>query len=284
MSALGQNGTTGGAGGTTVTVDTTDELLEAIDTVGAMVILVEGTIDITSKQGVRPNKTILGVGDDAAINGGGFDFYRSSNVIIRNLTFANAEDDAVGIGQESHHIWIDHNTFVSPADGSIDIVAAGRLRHRVLEPLRRHRQEHAARPLRRRLHRHRAPEDQHPPQLLRRLDPAAPAGAVRRADPRLQQLLPRQRALRGRLDHERAACSWRATTSRTCPSRASRPAATPTAAPGRLVAARQHLHRLRRLRDRGLGRGARRPTTTYTLDDPATLPTTVPAGAGAGNV
>ncbi|GAA2135097.1 pectate lyase [Glycomyces algeriensis] len=121
VNALGQNGTTGGAGGTTVTVDTTDELLEAIDTVGAMTILVDGTIDITSKQGVRPNKTILGLGDDAVINGGGFEFYRSYNVIIQNLTFTNAEDDAVGIGQQSHHIWVDHNTFVNPADGSIDI-------------------------------------------------------------------------------------------------------------------------------------------------------------------
>jgi pectate lyase len=112
----------GGAGGPTVTVDTTDELLEAIDTVGPLNILVQGTINITSKQGVRPNKTILGVGSNATINGGGFDFYRSYNVIVRNLTFTNAEDDAVNVGQESHHIWIDHNTFVSPVDGSIDIV------------------------------------------------------------------------------------------------------------------------------------------------------------------
>jgi pectate lyase len=122
VNALGQNGTTGGVGGPTVTVDTTDELLEAIDTVGAMTILVEGTIDITSKQGVRPNKSILGVGDDATINGGGFDFYRSYNVIVQNLTFTNAEDDAINVGQNSHHIWIDHNTFRNPTDGSIDIV------------------------------------------------------------------------------------------------------------------------------------------------------------------
>jgi len=122
VNALGLNGTTGGVAGPTVTVDTTDELLEAIDTVGALVILVEGTIDITSKQGVRPNKTILGVGSSAVINGGGFDFYRSSNVIVRNLTFTNAEDDAVNVGQNSHHIWIDHNTFVNPTDGSVDIV------------------------------------------------------------------------------------------------------------------------------------------------------------------
>ncbi|MBB2946535.1 pectate lyase [Actinoplanes lutulentus] len=115
-------GTTGGAGGPTVTVDTTDELLDAIDTVGAMVIQVSGTIAITSKQGVRPNKTIVGAGANATITGGGFDFYRSSNVIVRNLTFVGAEDDAVNVGQQSHHIWIDHNTFRSPVDGSIDIV------------------------------------------------------------------------------------------------------------------------------------------------------------------
>ena len=120
--ALGLSGTTGGAGGPTVTVDTTDELLDAIDTVGTLVIQVSGTIAITSKQGVRPNKTIIGVGSNPTISGGGFDFYRSSNVIVRNLTFVDAEDDAINVGQESHHIWIDHNTFVRPVDGSIDVV------------------------------------------------------------------------------------------------------------------------------------------------------------------
>ncbi len=49
--ALGLSGTTGGVGGPTVTVDTTDELLDAIDTVGALTIRVSGTIEITSKQG-----------------------------------------------------------------------------------------------------------------------------------------------------------------------------------------------------------------------------------------
>jgi pectate lyase len=120
--ALGLSGTTGGVGGPTVTVDTTDELLDAIDTVGPMTIQVSGTIEITSKQGVRPNKTIIGLGSNATISGGGFDFYRSFNVIVQNLTFVDAEDDAINVGQQSHHIWIDHNTFVRPVDGSIDIV------------------------------------------------------------------------------------------------------------------------------------------------------------------
>jgi pectate lyase len=124
LNALGQNGTIGGVGGATVTVTTTDELLEAIDTVGALIIRVQGTIDIESKQGVRPNKTIIGVGTNATINGGGFDFYRSYNVIVRNLVFTNADDDSINIGQESHHIWIDHNEFHPAADGSVDIVRA----------------------------------------------------------------------------------------------------------------------------------------------------------------
>lgn len=122
VNALGQNGTTGGVGGTVVTASTTDQLLEYIDTVGPLVIQVSGRIAITSKQGVRPNKTIIGLGTSAEITGGGLDFYRSYNVIVRNIRFTNAEDDAVNVGQNSHHIWIDHNEFVSPVDGSIDIV------------------------------------------------------------------------------------------------------------------------------------------------------------------
>jgi len=122
VDALGQHGTTGGAGGRVVTVSTTDGLLDAIDSKETLVIQVQGRIAITSKQGVRPNKTIIGLGTGAEITGGGFDFYRSYNVIVRNLRFTAAEDDSVNIGQQSHHIWIDHNTFAGAEDGSVDIV------------------------------------------------------------------------------------------------------------------------------------------------------------------
>jgi pectate lyase len=122
VNALGQNGTTGGAGGRTVTVATTDQLLDAIDSTERLVIQVQGRIAITSKQGVRPNKTIVGLGSTAEITGGGLDFYRSYNVIVRNILFTDAEDDAVNVGRESHHIWIDHNTFRGAVDGSVDIV------------------------------------------------------------------------------------------------------------------------------------------------------------------
>jgi pectate lyase len=122
VNALGQNGTTGGVGGQVVTVATTDQLLDAIDTVGPLIIEVRGRIAIESKQGVRPNKTIVGLGTTAEITGGGLDFYRSFNVIVRNIRFTNAEDDAVNVGQNSHHIWIDHNEFSGAIDGSVDIV------------------------------------------------------------------------------------------------------------------------------------------------------------------
>jgi pectate lyase len=122
LNTLGQNGTTGGLGGPVITTTTADQFLDAIDTVGPLIIQVQGTITISSKQGVRPNKTIVGVGGNAEITGGGLDFYKSYNVIVRNLKFSNAEDDSVNVGQNSHHIWIDHNTFTQAADGSIDIV------------------------------------------------------------------------------------------------------------------------------------------------------------------
>jgi pectate lyase len=121
VNALGQNGTTGGLGGPVVTATNAAAFLDYIDTVGPMIIQVSGRIQISSKQGVRPNKTIIGVGN-AEITGGGLDFYRSYNVIVRNINFTNAEDDAVNVGQNSHHIWIDHNRFAGAVDGSVDIV------------------------------------------------------------------------------------------------------------------------------------------------------------------
>ncbi|SER00013.1 pectate lyase [Lentzea xinjiangensis] len=122
VTALGRSGTTGGAGGAVVTATTSEQFLDYIDTVGALIIQVSGTITISSKQGVRPDKTVVGLGTSAVIDGGGLDFYRSHNVIVRNLRFTNAEDDAVNIGQNSHHIWVDHNEFSGAVDGSVDIV------------------------------------------------------------------------------------------------------------------------------------------------------------------
>ncbi|WP_216355984.1 right-handed parallel beta-helix repeat-containing protein [Streptomyces sp. MP131-18] len=122
VNALGLDGTTGGIAGEVVTVSDADTFLDYCDRNEPYVIQVQGTIAITSKQGVRSDKTIVGLGPDAEITGGGLDMYRRQNVIIRNLRFTGGEDDSVSIQQDSHHIWIDHCEFTAGADGLIDIV------------------------------------------------------------------------------------------------------------------------------------------------------------------
>ncbi|MEO3753013.1 right-handed parallel beta-helix repeat-containing protein [Streptomyces sp. B6B3] len=122
VNALGQNGVTGGEGGEVVTVTDAETFLDYCDRNEPYVIQVQGTMNISSKQGLRSNKTVIGLGTDATISGGGLDMYRRQNVIIRNLRFTGADDDAISIQQDSHHIWIDHCDFSSGADGLIDIV------------------------------------------------------------------------------------------------------------------------------------------------------------------
>ncbi len=122
VNSLGQNGTTGGAGGPVVTVRDADTFLDYCDRNEPYVIQVDGVMRISSKQGVRSNKTIIGLGADAEITGGGLDLYRRQNVIIRNLRFTGADDDAISIQQSSHHVWIDHCDLSGGADGLIDIV------------------------------------------------------------------------------------------------------------------------------------------------------------------
>ncbi|MFD1146154.1 pectate lyase family protein [Saccharothrix hoggarensis] len=118
---LGQNGTTGGAGGPVVTVRDTETFLDYCDRNEPYVIQVDGIMQFSSKQALRSNKTVIGL-PGAEIRGGGLDMYRRQNVIIRNLRFTGADDDAISVQQSSHHIWIDHCDFSGGADGLIDIV------------------------------------------------------------------------------------------------------------------------------------------------------------------
>jgi len=58
---------------------------------------------------VGSNKSILG-NSGAVISGCGLNVSEASNVIIRNITFRNWNDDAVNV-QYSTRVWIDHNSF-----------------------------------------------------------------------------------------------------------------------------------------------------------------------------
>lgn len=99
------------------------------------VVRVSGTISGASAPMLRvmSNKTLIGVGSDATIDGFGFNITSdvecydgsvqngSENIIIQNLNFINSSDDSVNIECYSHNIWVDHNTFNNAFDGSVDV-------------------------------------------------------------------------------------------------------------------------------------------------------------------
>ncbi|WP_437682398.1 pectate lyase family protein [Sorangium sp. So ce131] len=115
-------GTTGGEGGMVVTVSDAESLLEAMAGTEPRVVQISGTIQLSGMNDVGSNKTLLGLGADARIVGGGLYLYREKNVIIRNITFEDASEDAIGITTETTNVWIDHCTFMNGADGLVDIV------------------------------------------------------------------------------------------------------------------------------------------------------------------
>jgi pectate lyase len=125
VNALGINGTTGGVGGPTITVDTAAELEEFAGANTPFIIFVSGQIQVDDMVTVVANKSIIGLGSNAGITGGGLQLGTTTrpgnNVIIRNLSFRNADDDSVSVHNASHHVWIDHNEFWPAFDGSVDI-------------------------------------------------------------------------------------------------------------------------------------------------------------------
>ena len=112
--------TTGGAGGEIVTAATEAELkayLEDDDT--PRIVRVKGTIKGSGEIEVSDNKTIIGVSDDAKIDGNHLKARRASNIIIRNLEITGGEDGISAL--RSNHIWIDHVYVHKTDDGLIDL-------------------------------------------------------------------------------------------------------------------------------------------------------------------
>lgn len=139
VNTFGQNGTTGGAGGPTVTVTTTEQFLDYISRTGPYIIRVAGTINLPTgttdgMHNVTSDKTIIGVGSNATLIGGGLtiglpvdDNVTSPpanavhNIIIRNLIITGATDDLINVQMFSHHIWVDHCELYNGDDGALDI-------------------------------------------------------------------------------------------------------------------------------------------------------------------
>jgi pectate lyase len=115
-------GTTGGGSAAATTVTSSSALTSAISGTNAAVVRVSGTISCSGMLRVGSNKTILG-NSGATIAGCGLNVSESSNVIIRNLTFRDWNDDAINV-QYSTRVWIDHNSFSNGNDGAVDIKRA----------------------------------------------------------------------------------------------------------------------------------------------------------------
>ncbi|NJP96766.1 pectate lyase [Nonomuraea sp. FMUSA5-5] len=112
-------GTTGGGSTPPTTVSSASALTSALSSGSAAVIRVSGTISCSGMLRVTSNKTVIG-NAGATISGCGFNVSQASNVIIRNLTFKNWNDDGINV-QYSTRVYIDHNSFSNGYDGAVDI-------------------------------------------------------------------------------------------------------------------------------------------------------------------
>jgi pectate lyase len=119
--ATQNGGTNGGAGGSTVTVTSAAALTDAVGSSSPMIVRVSGTISCSGMLRVRSNKSILGVGSNATIAGCGLNINGDRNVIIRNITFRDWDDDAINVQESATNIWVDHNSFTNGYDGAVDI-------------------------------------------------------------------------------------------------------------------------------------------------------------------
>lgn len=141
--AAENGGTRGGLGGAVVTARTLAELQRYASAPEPHVILVEGTISngaTGAKVSVGSNKSIVGIGSSAFLEGVGLDIANSNDVIVQNLTITlvgtsnpNSVNggDAIVIRGTSKNVWIDHceiysedpsvQTDIDKYDGLIDV-------------------------------------------------------------------------------------------------------------------------------------------------------------------
>lgn len=116
--AAQNGGTSGGGSASTTTVTSSSALVSAASGTGSAVVRVSGTISCSGMLTIGSNKTIVGA-SGAKIVGCGLNIKNAKNVIVRNLSFDDWDDDAINI-ETSTNIWIDHNTFFTGYDGSVD--------------------------------------------------------------------------------------------------------------------------------------------------------------------
>jgi pectate lyase len=106
--------TFGGALGDTVTATTLTELQTYLGSTDPYVVKFSGWLVGTEQISVKSNKTLLGIGDTAHLEGIGISINQARNVILRNISIAHvcttgaSNGDAIEINGASKNILIDH--------------------------------------------------------------------------------------------------------------------------------------------------------------------------------
>lgn len=122
--------TTGGLGGREVTPTSVQELIDYAVSADPLVIIVDRAFDVP-RLNITSNKSLIGVGDNAQINGGirirGDNAAFVTNVIVSRVRVHGATSDVDGDALQiyyAHHVWIDHCEIWDAPDGNLDIVHA----------------------------------------------------------------------------------------------------------------------------------------------------------------
>ena len=130
VSGDGVSTTTGGDNATPVRPTSAQELIDYASDGTPRVIEIEGTFNVPRLQ-VASNKTLIGIGANATINGGirirGYADANVSNVIVRNLNVNGASTDVDGDAMQvyfAHHVWVDHCEIWDGVDANLDVTHA----------------------------------------------------------------------------------------------------------------------------------------------------------------
>jgi pectate lyase len=118
---------TGGSAGPSVTATTIDELKMYLASPDPYVVSFSGLFTGPDKIPIASNKTLLGVGASAHLDGVGLAINGSRNVIVRNVAVSNIVADGSGIVNDAievtggaKNVWIDHCDLYSDLDHGKD--------------------------------------------------------------------------------------------------------------------------------------------------------------------
>lgn len=124
VAADGLESTTGGAGGSVYEVRNYHELAVLLadgNNDEPRIIQIADAVTGPEMLDVGSNTTLIGAGENAAIQGFGLRINGASNIIIADLEFNGGPGNALRITGGAHHVWLHHNAFSGYDDDAIEI-------------------------------------------------------------------------------------------------------------------------------------------------------------------